>query len=237
MSRRERVQEVRRDGLQLLPSLLLCDFANLGAEIHAMEDAGIQVLHLDVMDGDFVPNFTYGMPIVEAIRRVTDLVLDVHLMISKPERYLGAFYDAGADVITFHAEAVDDPLPLLRRIRKLGAASGLAINPQTTVASVAHAIEECDLVLPMSIQPGFGGQEFQGEVLTKFAELKELAGPSLILEIDGGVNKQTITRCIEAGAEWFVAGSAIFKQKDYTLAIRDLTQSFGVSNRGVDQIN
>ncbi len=229
MSRRDKVLQVRSAGLQLLPSLLLCDFGNLANEVRQLEDAGIRVLHLDVMDGDFVPNFTYGMTIVEAIRKLTDLVLDVHLMISKPERYLEAFYQAGADVITFHAEAVDNPLPLLSQVRDLGAASGLAFNPGTPVDSIAEYLPACDLVLAMSIQPGFGGQQFQPEVLSKFAVLRELAGNSLILEIDGGVNSSTVDECVAAGVDWFVAGSAIFRQSNYGAAIRQLTQAFPVN--------
>ena len=213
---------------QLLPSMLLCDFANLEREIRILEENGIQILHLDVMDGDFVPNFTYGMTIVEAMRKVTDLFLDVHLMISQPDRYVEAFVDAGADLVTFHAEAVDDPRPILENIRSRGAASGLAFNPTTSVESIADSVPLCDLVLAMSIQPGFGGQKFQPEVLPRFSELRELGGPDLVLEIDGGVNLTTIESCVQAGVDWLVSGSAIFTKDDYGQAIQGLTNSMMV---------
>ncbi len=228
MSRRDKLSRVRESGSQLLPSMLLCNFGNLEKEVRQLEEAGIQVLHLDVMDGDFVPNFTYGMTIVEALRGLTELVLDVHLMISQPERYVEAFYEAGADVITFHAEASEDPIPLLKKIRGLGAASGLAFNPATTVESIEKSIPHCDLALAMSIQPGFGGQKLQDNVLPKFEELKQLGGAELILEIDGGVNSATIDRCVAAGVEWFVAGSAIFRQADYSQAIHELNSSLKI---------
>ena len=207
----------------ILPSLLLCDFANLQTAIERLEDAGVAALHLDVMDGVFVPNFTYGMTIVDAIRKVTDLPLDVHLMMVDPDQYVEHFQKAGADIITIHAEAVEDPIPVLNQIRELGCGAGLAINPSTPISGVEAAIEHCDMVLAMSVQPGFGGQAFDESVLEKFKQVRELAaGSDVLLEIDGGINASTIARAVDAGAEMLVAGSAIFKQPDYAIAIQQL---------------
>ena len=157
MSPRDRVLSLRTDQPTILPSLLLCDFGNLEREIRALEDAGAKALHLDVMDGVFVPNLTYGMPIVEAVRRLTDLPVDVHLMIQNPGQYLQAFVDAGADAITFHKEAVADPAPLLERLRAADVASGIVVNPKTGIDAIADCLPLCDLLLVMSVEAGFGG--------------------------------------------------------------------------------
>lgn len=206
----------------VLPSLLLCDFARLGDEVQRLEAAGVKALHLDVMDGSFVPNLTYGMPIVSALRSATDLPLDVHLMIDRPERYLSAFREAGADCITVHVEAVEDPVPALREIRRLGAAAGLALNPATPLSRVEGYVSECDLVLVMSVPAGFGGQAFDPVALDKLRSLRALGDPDLLLEVDGGINPETIRACAEAGADWFVVGSAIFRQPDYSEAVAQL---------------
>ena len=227
MSRRQKLMELRRAGPQVLPSLLLCDFGNLKHEVEQLGAASIQCLHLDVMDGNFVPNMTYGMPIVSALRGLTDMVLDVHLMIERPERYIEHFYEAGADILTLHVEAVDDPIPALRRIRELGMAAGLALNPDTPLSDMAPYLEECDLALAMSVDAGFGGQKFNPVALEKLREMK-LHGPEqLVLEVDGGVNASTISQCAEAGANFFVVGSAIFKQGDYTVAVNQLHSLLG----------
>jgi ribulose-phosphate 3-epimerase len=204
--------------------MLLCDFGDLVREIRQLEDAGVRALHLDVMDGNFVPNMTYGMPIVEAIRRVTDLTLDVHLMIERPERYLRQFYDAGADILTIHVESVDEPQRVLGEIRELGAGSGLALNPGTPVDHVIEHLPQCDLALVMSVEAGFGGQAFQRSAIDKLRELRRVADASILLEVDGGINRETIRECAEAGAELFVAGSAVFRSDDYSAAVRELTQ-------------
>jgi ribulose-phosphate 3-epimerase len=208
----------------ILPSLLLCDFGNLEREIARLAAAGVPGLHLDVMDGVFVPNFTYGMTIVEACRKLTTLPLDVHLMMSRPEKYIRHFRDAGADIITFHVEAVDDPAPLLEDIKGLGMGAGLAINPSTPFASVERVLDICDLLLVMSVEAGFGGQSFNAVALDRLCLARELAGERLLLEIDGGVNTNTISSCAAAGAQLFVVGSAIFKQPDYGAAIRRLAE-------------
>lgn len=209
----------------ILPSLLLCDFTNLEREVKRLESSGVEALHLDVMDGQFVPNFTYGLPIVEAFRKLTELPLDVHLMMNHPQPYLRQFREAGADSLTIHAEAVESPRPLLEEIRRLGAAAGLAINPQTPVSAIEDCLDLCDLVLVMSVPAGFGGQSFDPVALDKLRDLRDRANRGYVLEVDGGVNGETIAACAAAGAEWFVVGSAIFRQDDYGQAISQLTSA------------
>lgn len=205
------------------PSLLACDFAHLEREIRRVEDAGARILHLDVMDGHFVPNISFGLPIVEAVRRVTNLPLDVHLMISQPGRYLEQFRRAGADLITVHVEAVPEPRPMLEKIRSLGAGAGITLNPPTPLADVENCLQFCDLVLVMSVMPGFGGQQFDSVALEKLRRLRELAGPKKLLSVDGGINSDTLGACAAAGANLFVAGSSLFSQHDYGRYIAELT--------------
>lgn len=190
--------------------MLMCDFGQLAKEIEAVEAAGAQALHLDVMDGHFVPNMTYGLTLVEAMRKVTSLPLDVHLMISNPEEYVERYVEAGSNVVTIHAEAHDDPARVLKKIRAAGAAAGLAINPPTPVEQAEACLADCDLVLVMSVMPGFGGQAFDPVALEKLQRLRSQVGDEVILEVDGGVNDKTIADCAAAGANWFVAGSAVF---------------------------
>ena len=223
MSRRNCLARLREAAPVVLPSLLLCDFGNLEREIRHLEAAGVQALHLDVMDGNFVPNLTYGMPIVEACRRITTLPLDVHLMISQPRSYIRRFYDAGADSLTFHIEAVADPRPVLDEIRQLGAGAGLALNPATPVAAVEPYLDFCDLILVMSVPAGFGGQKFHEVALDKLTQIRRLAPANVVLEVDGGVNGKTIAPCAQAGAQLFVVGSAIFHGSDYASAVSELT--------------
>ncbi len=211
----------------VLPSLLAADFARLGEEIRAVEKAGVTALHLDIMDGHFVPNLSFGIPVVEAIRRTTDLVLDVHLMLDNPADYVEPFRKAGADVITVHAEVLDDPRPLLERIRKLGAAAGLSFNPPMPVEQIEPFLEACDLVLVMGVMPGFGGQAFDPVALEKLSWLRDHC--DAVLEVDGGVNAETIQSCAEAGAELLVAGTAVFGAgEDYPATIAELN---GLANK------
>ena len=206
----------------VLPSLLLCDFGNLERELRQFQEAAVTSLHFDVMDGVFVPNFTYGMPIIASLRDRTNLIFDVHLMTTEPARYLKHFRDAGADVITIHAEAVDDPRPLLDKIRQLGAVAGLALNPSTPVEAIESVLPNCDLVLVMGVEAGFGGQSFNEVALEKLKQLSAVSGSDLLLEIDGGVNAMNIRCCAEAGAHLMVVGSAIFNAPDYQNAIVEL---------------
>jgi ribulose-phosphate 3-epimerase len=226
MSSRSRLESLRQPPPVILPSLLLCDFGRLADEVRAVEAAGARALHLDVMDGNFVPNITYGMPIVEAVRCVTDLPLDVHMMVAHPADFVDEFIDAGADVVTIHVEAVADPRPVLEQIRARGAAAGLAINPATPLEEIATSLPLCDMVLVMSVVPGFGAQEFEPVALEKLRALKAQYGDALVLEVDGGVNAETIADCTAAGAQMLVVGSAIFRRRDasYTQSLSELNR-------------
>jgi ribulose-phosphate 3-epimerase len=223
MTRRDSLAALRDAAPVVLPSLLLCDFGNLEREIRTLEAAGVRALHLDVMDGHFVPNLTYGMPIVQACRRLTDLPIDVHLMISEPQKYIRAFHDAGADNLTIHVEAVADPRPVLQEIRSLGAGAGLALNPATPLSAVEPALDLCDLVLVMSVPAGFGGQKFHPLAIDKLRQLRQITRPEVLLEVDGGISGKTIASCAQAGAQLFVVGSAIFQGSDYATAVSELT--------------
>ena len=224
MSRANCLPALAKQAPVILPSLLLCDFGNLEREVSKLEDAGTKSLHLDVMDGNFVPNLTYGLPIVSAFRRLTDLPLDTHLMISHPERYVEAFYQAGADIITIHVEATRDPQGVIRKIRELGAGAGIAMNPDTPLTKIEDFVGDCDLVLIMSVDAGFGGQEFNSVAVDKLKRAREIIDRGTVLEVDGGINESTIECCAAAGAQMFVVGSAIFSQSDYGTAMDQLSQ-------------
>jgi ribulose-phosphate 3-epimerase len=206
----------------IAPSMLKCDFANLHREVELLESAGAKLLHLDVMDGHFVPNLSYGAPVIKSLRAITKLPFDAHLMISDPARYLDDFLDAGCDLVTVHIEAVREPSELLRRIRQSGASAGLALNPGTPVEAVLPFLPECDLILVMSVEPGFGGQKFIPGVLDKVRRLAPQLGSDRLLSIDGGIDAETIPASAAAGANQFVAGSAIFDTTDYRQAIERL---------------
>jgi ribulose-phosphate 3-epimerase len=230
-SRHRRYEQIRAQAPVVVPSLLRCDFGHLADEVRRLETAGVSALHLDVMDGHFVPNLTYGMLIVEAVRRVTELPIETHLMISDPERYAEAFFSAGADAITFHYEAVSNPRPLLEKLRALGAVAGLAYNPDTPLSAIVPYLDACDLVLTMSVSPGFGGQHFEPVALEKLRDLRDRVGPTVLLEVDGGVNAETIGLCAAAGAHSHIVGSAIFAEPDYQQAIANLTRLASSSTR------
>jgi ribulose-phosphate 3-epimerase len=206
----------------VLPSLLACDFGCLEREIERVEAAGARALHLDVMDGHFVPNLSFGIPIVEAARRATDLPLDVHLMIEHPEQFIEPFRDAGADGMTIHVEVVPEPRAVLEKIRSLGAWAGLALNPPTPLTTIEPSLSYCDLVLVMSVMPGFGGQEFDPIALSKLRTLRANCDLNAFLEVDGGIGSETIGPCAEAGADFFVAGTAIFHSDDYATTLGQL---------------
>jgi ribulose-phosphate 3-epimerase len=216
----------------VLPALLLCDFGHLADEIARVEAAGAKALHLDVMDGHFVPNLTYGLTIIEAVRRCTELPIEAHLMISNPADFLERYHRAGADQLTIHAEAVANPRPLLQAIRKLGGSAALAINPPTPVSAIEPFLDDCDAVLVMGVMPGFGGQAFDNRALDKLRQLRKLGGGRLLLGLDGGVHPGTIEQAVAAGGQLMVAGSAIFSTGDYGAALHGLTQ---LAQRGATQ--
>lgn len=211
--------------IQFAPSILSADFSRLGEEIVAVDQAGAEVIHIDVMDGHFVPNITIGPLVVEAARSVTDKVLDVHLMIQNADQYLESFAAAGADWITVHVEACTHLHRTVSRIKELGKKAGVVLNPATPLSSLDYVLEEVDLVMLMSVNPGFGGQSFIESTLRKTDTLKKRIdelGLRVGIEIDGGVSPDTIARVAEAGANIFVAGSAIYGRDDYGAVIRKM---------------
>jgi ribulose-phosphate 3-epimerase len=203
--------------------MLKCDFGNLRREIELLDQAGASVLHWDVMDGHFVPNLSYGAMVIERTRPMTRAVFDAHLMISNPAQYLSEYVKAGCDAITFHIEAVPRPRDLLRQIREQGCLAGIALNPKTPVAALQSAVGECDLVLVMSVEPGFGGQSFIEGAAEKVAQVRSLFGPSVVVSIDGGIGPKTISGPSAAGCDLFVAGSSVFDAPDYGQAIQSMT--------------
>jgi ribulose-phosphate 3-epimerase len=212
---------------RIAPSILSADFGRLAEEVRAVAEAGADWIHVDVMDGRFVPNLTIGPPVVKALRRVTDLPLDVHLMIVEPERYVGAFAEAGADTITVHAEACPHLHRVLQQIRALGKRAGVSLNPHTPASVLEHVLAELDLILVMSVNPGFGGQSFIPAVLPKIARLREMidaSGAAIDLEVDGGIRAGTARQVVEAGADVLVAGSAVFGAEGYAAAVRALRE-------------
>ncbi|MED3552234.1 ribulose-phosphate 3-epimerase [Cytobacillus praedii] len=208
--------------VKVAPSILSADFSKLGEEIKDVERGGADYIHVDVMDGHFVPNITIGPLIVEAIRPVTKLPLDVHLMIENPDQYIESFADAGADYITVHVEACRHLHRTIHLIKSLGVKAGVVLNPATPVQMIQDIIEDVDMVLLMTVNPGFGGQKFIPSVLRKIAAVKKMAddrGLNIEIEVDGGVNEETAKLCVEAGANVLVAGSAVYNQKDRAKAI------------------
>jgi ribulose-phosphate 3-epimerase len=207
------------------PSLLSCDFGRLAEEVRAVEAAGADWIHVDVMDGRFVPNITIGPIVVQAIKRSASRPLDVHLMIVEPERYIEAFAKAGADILTVHVEASPHLHRTLQQIRQAGAKPAVVLNPATPVSAVEEVLSEVEMVLVMSVNPGFGGQSFIEGAVDKVRRLRAMIdarGLSVDIEVDGGINAETAKRVVEAGATVLVAGSHIFGAKDYAQAIRSL---------------
>ena len=204
---------------KVAPSILSADFVNLERDIRRLKENGADYIHVDVMDGIFVPNISIGIPVVAAIRRITDLPLDVHLMIDRPLRYVDQFCDAGADILTIHAEAdtEENNLAALRRIRERGVRAGVSIKPGTSPKALDPYMDLMDLILVMTVEPGFGGQSFMADMMPKVRALRKIIDvrtPGVELEVDGGINLETAKICVESGANVLVAGSATFKAPD-----------------------
>lgn len=218
---------------RLAPSILDSDLANLADQVGILEAAGIDTIHVDVMDGRFVPNISIGIPVVASLRQATSLLLDVHLMIQDPENYVAGFVEAGADVVTVHAEATPHVHRALDAIREAGALSGLALNPGTPLAHAVELLPVLDLVLIMSVNPGFGGQSFKPQALDRLRQMRQTineSGHAVALEVDGGINSRTIDSVVDAGTDLIVSGSAIFKHAEGAAAgVRELMSRLGVS--------
>ena len=207
--------------LLISPSILAADFARLGDEVRAIDEGGADFIHIDVMDGHFVPNISFGMPIIQAIRPVTRKVFDVHLMIAPADPYLEAFAKAGADIITVHAEAGPHLDRSLQAIRAMGKKAGVSLNPSTPASVLRHVLDRLDLILVMTVNPGFGGQAFIPAMLDKISEVRDMVrGRNIDIEVDGGITRDNAAQVARAGANVLVAGSAIFKAKDYGAEIR-----------------
>jgi ribulose-phosphate 3-epimerase len=204
---------------------LSADFARLADEIAAIELAGVKMVHLDVMDGHFVPNITIGPPVIAKLRKYSNLVFDSHLMISEPDKYAERFVEAGANHVTFHIEAADEPKRLIGKLHELGATAGICLNPDTPVDSIKNVAPFCDMVLVMTVHPGFGAQKFMPEAAKKIIRVREIVGPDIRVEVDGGVDPQTAPIVVSYGADTIVAGNAIFSKSDRVSAINAIRKA------------
>ncbi len=211
--------------MKIAPSMLSCDFSKMGEEIIRMDRAGADYMHLDVMDGAFVPNITFGAPVIKAVRGLTDVPFDVHLMIDNPLKYIDDFVNAGADIITFHVEAKSDIRATIEKIKSCGVKAGLVIKPNTPAEAVYPYLKDIYMVLIMTVEPGFGGQSFMEDMLPKVSEIREEAerqGVSIVIEADVGINEKTIGKCSEAGIDICVSGTGVFKAENAKEAIERL---------------
>jgi len=214
--------------IKIAPSILAADFAKLGEEVKEVEAAGAELIHIDVMDGHFVPNISFGAIALEAIRPISTLPMDVHLMIENPDQYIEQFAKAGADYITVHVEACRHLHRTIQLIRSFGVKPGVVLNPHTPIESITHILEDIDMVLFMTVNPGFGGQKFIPSVLPKVEALSSMVkerGLNIDIEIDGGITAETIVPCVKAGANIFVAGSAIYSKEDRAAALQEIKRA------------
>jgi ribulose-phosphate 3-epimerase len=213
--------------IEIAPSILSADFANLSSEIADVEATGVRMVHLDVMDGHFVPNITIGPPVVAKLRKTCRLVFDTHLMITDPRTYAPRFVEAGSNHITFHVETVENGADMIKYLHDLGVTAGVSLNPETPVEAVESVAPLCDMVLVMTVHPGFGGQEFIDSAARKCVWLRKLVGPDVRIEVDGGINPETVRRVVAYGADTIVAGNAIFGEKDRAAAVAALRAGAG----------
>lgn len=210
---------------KISPSILACDFANLEAEASAMQRAGVEMVHVDVMDGHFVPNISIGLPVVASLRKKTPLPLDVHLMISDPLTYAPQFCDKGADIVTFHVESESDPRAVIDAVKAKGKKCGMTLKPRTPAEALFPYLPQLDMVLVMTVEPGFGGQKFMEDMCPKITAIRrecDLLGLPMDIEVDGGIDAHTVSAVVRAGANVFVAGSALFGKPDYAAAVARL---------------
>lgn len=218
--------------IKISPSMLSCDFSRIGEEAELIASSGADMLHLDVMDGHFVPNITFGAPVIKSIRNRTDIVFDVHLMISEPLKYAEDFVKAGADILTFHVESDSDVKETIEKIKSLSCKVGLSVKPGTPIEAVFPYLDDIDMVLVMTVEPGFGGQSFMGDMMEKIVTLKDKlleTGKTTDIQVDGGINEETVSVAARAGANVFVAGSAVFCTDSYEKAISSLRKNAEVN--------
>jgi ribulose-phosphate 3-epimerase len=213
------MQLPRVGSIEIAPSVLSADFGQLADEIEQITSAGVKIVHLDIMDGHFVPNISIGPPVVASLRKHSDLVFDCHLMVTDPETYCERFAQAGADHITFHIEATDKPGELIEKIHQLGCTAGICLNPETSAEAIKEFGPLCDMILIMTVHPGFAAQNFMAEAAKKTVRVREIVGPDIRVEIDGGIGPQTAAKVVSYGADTLVAGNAIFGKNDRIEAI------------------
>jgi len=211
--------------IEIAPSILSADFARLADEIAQIESAGVKIVHLDVMDGHFVPNITIGPPVIAKLRKYSSLVFDSHLMISEPDKYAERFVEAGVDHITFHIEAAGQSEDLIDKLHKLGVTAGICLNPETDVKAIEAVAPLCDMVLVMTVHPGFGAQKFIPEAAKKVVKVREIVGPDVRVEVDGGIDPQTTPTIVSYGADTLVVGNAIFSKSDRIAAINTIREA------------
>jgi ribulose-phosphate 3-epimerase len=206
--------------IEIAPSILSADFANLAEEIRQVAAAGVKMIHLDVMDGHFVPNLTIGPPVVAKLRKHSDMFFDTHLMITDPEKYAPEFVKAGSDHISFHIETTKQPEKLIDKLHKMGVTAGVTVNPETPVETIEKVAPLCDMILVMTVHPGFGGQSFIAEAAKKCVHIRQIVGPNIRIEVDGGIDPKTTPAVVSYGADTLVAGNAVFGKPDRAAAIK-----------------